>query len=193
MSNFEYSRLGGNEGMIPAGTKIKTYTDTDGAQVQYVINISHNEQLTHEGQSYTVTDTRAINNTTAKWMLDTNGSGKEIHAIFTLTCSGEATYTLIEGADRSAGTPIPAVNRNRVSTNTSLVEFSYAPTDGTTDGNITLFTIHTGSTAQGANIGIEGSSQSPLEWILKPGTKYVITIQTYANVRATCGITWIEE
>ncbi len=193
MTYFEYAKLGGNEGMIPAGTKIRTYLTTDGAEVQYVINISHNEQLTHEGQSYTVTDTRSINNTTAKWMLDTNGSGKEIHAIFTLTCSGEATYTLIEGADRSTGTPITAVNRNRVSSNTSLVGFSYNPTGGTTDGSTTLFTIHTGSTSQGANIGIEGSSQSPLEWILKPDTKYIITIQTYANVRATCGITWIEE
>ena len=193
MSNFQYSRLGGNEGMIPAGTTIKTFESTDNALIQYVINISHGEQLTHEGLSYSVTDTRTINNTTAKWMFDTDGSAREIHSIFTLTCSGEATYILTEGADRSAGTVVPTVNRNRTSSNTSLVEFSYAPTGGTTDGNITLFNIHTGSTGQGANIGVEGSSQSPLEWVLKPNTKYIVSIQTYANVRATCGITWFEE
>ena len=71
------------------------------------------------------------------------------------------------------GTPINAINRNRMSANASQLQAYIAPTI-TTDGDL-LSTTHLGS---GNRTG--GQDRSGNEWILATGKKYLIRITSEA-------------
>lgn len=156
-----------------------------------VIDYAHHE--VHAGSSFTVADTVAINNTTAKWQVTTPNTTKYAHLVFTLTCTGEATFLVTEGSDRTDGTPLDEVNRRRTGTPpVATLIVTRTPTGGTTDGATTLFSMRNGITnVAGKNIE-GGSARATNEWILRPNTKYVISITTYADVYATCLLDWYE-
>lgn len=126
-------------------------------------------------------------------MITTPNSTTYAHLVFELSSTGEATYTVTGDADRVAGTGLTVVNRRRVGTPAaSTVTVSRTPTGGTTDGTTTLFSKRAGITGAGSK-SIEGSSTRDInEWILKPNTKYVISITTYADVFVTCQLDWYE-
>lgn len=155
------------------------------------INWAHYE--VHEGVSYSVADTVVADTTTVKWQITTPDSTTYAHLVFTLTCTGEATFLVTEGSDRNDGAPLDVVNRRRVGTPAvSSVVVSRTPVGGSTDGATILFNMRKGITGQGAK-NIEGGYTRELtEWILKPDTKYVVSITTYADVHASCQFDWYE-
>ena len=89
-----------------------------------------------------------------------------------------------EGSDRTDGTALSEVNKKRVGTPTAATTIvTRTPTGGSTDGATTLFSIRKSATIQPDENDF---------WILKPNTKYVISITTYAAVYATMKIDWAE-
>jgi hypothetical protein len=163
----------------------------DSTHAQTTIAYEHHE--VHGGSSFTVADTVACNATTVKWLITTPDTTKYAHLIFTLTSTGEATFLVTEGADRTDGTALTPINRRRVGTPTAAtVTVKRGATGGTTDGATTLFTMRNGITNV-AGKNIEGSTaRATNEWILKPNTKYVVSITTYADVYATMVLDWYE-
>jgi hypothetical protein len=163
------------------------------ASTHALLTMDYGHYKVHEGSSFTVADTVVVDTTTVKWQVTTPNTTKYAHLIFTLTCTGEATYLVTEGSDRTDGTALNEVNRNRVGTPTvATVIVTRTPTGGTTDGATTLFSMRNGITNV-AGKNIEGSTaRATNEWILKPNTKYVISITTYAAVYATVVLDWYE-
>jgi hypothetical protein len=172
-------------------------TNFDDIRIDGVTNtlqaIDYEHHEVHAGSAFTVADTVVADTTTVKWMIVTPDSTKYSHLIFTLTSTGEATFLVTEGADRTAGTNLPPVNRRRVGTPTAATTtVSRTPTGGTTDGATTLFTMRNGITSVAAKNIEGGEARATNEWILKPNTKYIVSITTYATVYATMLLDWYE-
>jgi hypothetical protein len=149
------------------------------------------DDMVNTGESYTVSDTVACNATTVKWQVETPDTTKYSHWTFSLTATGEATFLVTEGSDRTTGTPLTAVNRNRLSSNTSGMTISRTPTGGSTDGATTLFSRRNGVTV-GVTSFESGDASAERKWILAPNTKYVVSITTEANVYASFKSDWDE-
>ena len=160
----------------------------------YALNtIDYEHHEIHAGSSFTVSDTQACNTTTLKWMVVTPDSTKYAHMLFELSSTGEATYLVTEGADRVAGTNLPAVNRRRVGTPpSSTVTVSRTPTDGTTDGATILYSRRSGITSVASKNVEGGFARGVHEWVLKPNTKYIVSITTYAEVYVSLLLDWYE-
>jgi len=156
-----------------------------------IIDYAHHE--VHGGSAYTVSDTVTCDTTTVKWQVTTPDTTKYSHLIFELSCTGEATYLVTEGSDRTDGTALAEMNRRRVGTpSTAGTIVTRTPTGGTTDGATTLFSMRNGLTSV-AGKNIEGGTARAInEWILKPNTKYVVSVTTYADVLVTCLLDWYE-
>jgi hypothetical protein len=158
-----------------------------------VLTIDYGHHEVHDGSSFSVCDTVACNTATVKWMIATPASTTYAHLIFLLSCTGEATYLVTGDADRVAGTPLTAVNRRRVGTPAaSTTTVSRTPSGGTTDGATILFSLRNGITGTGGKAAEAGSARDLNEWILKPNTKYVISVTTYATSYVTCLLDWYE-
>ena len=155
------------------------------------IEYEHHE--IHSGSSFTVADTVVADTATVKWQVTTPDSTKYAHLVFTLTCTGEATFLVTEGSDRDDGVALTEVNRRRVGVPTAAtVIVTRTPDGGSTDGAIILFSMRNGITnVAGKNIE-GGSARATNEWVLAPNTKYVISITTYAAGYATCLLDWYE-
>jgi len=155
------------------------------------IEYEHHE--IHGGASFSVADTVAANSATVKWQITTPDSTKYAHLLFELACTGEATFLVTEGSNHTDGTALTVVNRRRVGSPTAAtVIVTRTPTGGSTDGAVILFSLRSGITSV-ASKNVEGSSaRGTNEWILKPNTKYVVSITTYANSYATCLLNWYE-
>jgi hypothetical protein len=173
-------------------------TDSKGNKVEdsttgAIKTIEYEHHEIHGGNSFTVADTVACDTTTVKWMVVTPNTTKYSHFIFTLTSTGEALYLVTEGADRTAGVSLSAINRRRPGIpKIAGTTVSRTPTGGTTDGSTILFSMRNGITNV-ASKNIEGGEARALnEWILKPNTKYIISITTYADVFVTCVLDWYE-
>ena len=155
------------------------------------IDYAHHE--IHSGSSFSVSDTVACNNTTVKWMIVTPNSTNYAHLVFHLSTTGEATFLVTGDADRTAGTALACVNRRRVGVPSSAtVSVSRTPTGGLTDGATTLFSIRDGVTGVGGKSVQAGEGRDVQEWILKPNTKYIVSITTYADVFTTMKLDWYE-
>lgn len=156
------------------------------------ITSEHNE--IHKGKMYTVSDTVAADTTTVKWQIETANSSKYAHLVFSLFCTGEATYLVTEGADRDKGADLFEINKRRVGTvDIAETVVTRTPTGGTTDGAITLLSVRTGSTGVAGTTVEGGAARAENEYILRPATKYIVSITTYADgVYATCKLDWYE-
>ena len=156
-----------------------------------VITYEHHE--VHSGRMYAVHDTVACDTTTVKWQVTTPNTTRYSHLVFDLSCTGEATYLVTEGSDRTDGTALAEVNRRRVGTpNVAGTIVTRTPTGGATDGATTLFTERNGITNVAGKTLASGGARSSAEWILKPNTKYVVSVTTYADVFVTCALNWYE-
>jgi len=158
-----------------------------------LVTITSDHHRIHEGKMYTVSDTVAADTTVAKWMVETANTDKYCHLVFSLYCTGEATYLVTEGADRDKGTDLYEINRRRVGTvDIAETVVTRTPIGGTTDGNIVLFSVRTGSTGIAGKTIEGGAARAENEFVLRPNTKYIISITTYADVYATCKLDWYE-
>ena len=155
------------------------------------IEFEHHE--VHEGDSFSVVDTVAADTTTIKWQVRTANTLKYAHFVFNLSCTGEATFLVTEGSDRTDGTALIEVNRRRVGApNVAETIVTRTPTDGATDGALILFSSRSGITGAGSKNIEGGTARAQSEWILKPNTKYVVSITTYAASYATINLLWYE-
>lgn len=158
-----------------------------------LITLDYVHHEVHEGVMYSTTDTVAANTTTVKWQIHTANTTKYAHLVFNLSCTGEATFLVTEGSDRTDGTALEEVNRRRVGVpNVAETIVTRTPTGGSTDGALTIFSTRSGITGVAAKAIESGAARAENEWILKPNTKYVISITTYADVYVTCKLDWYE-
>jgi hypothetical protein len=105
------------------------------------------------------------------------------HITTVVTTEAEFTVTVYEAPTITAdGTPIPVYNRNRNSTNTSIMLAYGAPTVGAT-GTTDIWSLKTGS---GAGIST-GERRSDNEIMLKQNTRYLLRIN-----KAATGTDWVD-
>lgn len=156
-----------------------------GALVQ--IDGPHHE--IHLQRSYVVTDVQNVNATTMKWQISTPATNYN-HTIFDITCTGECSVVITEGSDRTDGAALEEINRFRPSTNTSDTVVTRTPTDGTSDGATTIFQKRAGASGGFFSSHSPGQSRGLNEFVLKPSTKYVVAIETFADVYVTFSVSW---
>jgi len=161
--------------------------------ISEVVTIERAHKMIHNGKSFSVSDTVACDTNTCKWQITTPNTEIYSHLLFYLSCTGEATFLVTGGSDRVDGTALNEVNRRRVGTPaTAGTIVTRTPTDGTTDGAVVLFNMRNGNTGVAGKSVEAGSGAATNEWILKPNTKYVISITTYASVYVSCKLDWYE-
>lgn len=154
-----------------------------------VIAFDHHE--VHHGHSFKLDDVQAVDTTTQKWMVTTPNTKKYAHMIFDASCTGEMSVLVTEGADRVGTTPLTPINRNRVGTPTEATAIIHRDVSGgATDGATTIKNTRTGATDKFS--GMIGESRGQNEYMLKPNTKYVIAITTYAAVVVSLHLDWYE-
>lgn len=156
-----------------------------------VIDYDHHE--IHSGSHWVCYDLQNVDTTTFKWQVTTPAGTKYAHMIFNADCTGEMLSLITEGSDRTDGTALAEINRNRVGTpGVATVIVTHTPTGGTTDGATTIMNHRSGATGSGNKTISAGGARGGNEFILKPSTKYVIAVTTYADVWVTLGLDWYE-
>ena len=159
--------------------------------VPIVISVDHHE--IHEGDSFIVCDVQNINTTTMKWQITTPNAAAHSHIIFDVQATGEMSVVVTEGSDRTDGTALVEINRNRVGTPTAAATVvTRTPTGGATDGAIIILAVRVGATGVGSKTISGGGARGTNEYVLKPNTKYVLAIQTFADIYVSVCIDWYE-
>ena len=157
-----------------------------------IIEYEHHE--IHAGSSFHTSDVVSVDTTTVKWQVTTEPNTLAYsHMIFSVECTGEMLLLVTEGSDRVDGTALAEINRNRVGTpKTAGTIVTRTPTDGATDGATTILTTRVGSTGVGSKTLSGGGARGTNEFILKPNTKYVVSVTTYAAVYVSLELEWYE-
>ena len=155
------------------------------------IDYAHSE--VHSGSSYVVCDVQSVSTTTMKWQITTPNSTKYSHMVFDIECTGEAYVLVTEGSDRTDGTALVEINRNRVGTpSVAGTIVTRTPTGGATDGATTIMARRVGATGVGNKTLSGGGNRGLNEYVLKPNTKYVVSVTTYAAVFVSFCVDWYE-
>lgn len=155
------------------------------------IDYPHHE--IHDGGSFVINEVQNLSTTTAYWMITTPDSTKYSHTIFDIEATGEAYIKITEGADRTGTTLLTAINRRRVGTPTvATLVMHRGYSGGTTDGATTIFEKRIGATGVGGKTLTGGGVRGLNEYILKPNTKYVIAVTTYADIYVSGQLDWYE-
>ena len=159
-------------------------------EVLITIPFEHHE--IHSGSHFIACDKINLSTSTQKYMVVTPATTKYAHMIFDVECTGEVSILVTEGADRVAGSALTAINRNRNILTAATTAISKTPTDGATDGAVTILTKRVGSTGVGNRTGNTGGARGANEFVLKANTKYIVAIQTFADVWITTCFDWYE-
>jgi len=156
-----------------------------------VTGVSSAHYKIHEGSSFQVRDVQNINTTTQKWMITTPDSKTYAHILFNVFCTGEMSVLVTEGADRAGTTVLTPINRRRVGTPAAATVVVHRDVSGgATDGAIELEKVRVGATDKFSAAISEHRDQN--EYVLKPNTKYVMVITTYADVHVSLHLDWYE-
>ena len=173
-----------------SGNNANVRIDASTSSLQ-IIEYEHHE--IHSGSSFVCSDLQNVDTTTFKWQVTTPDSTKYAHMVFDIDCTGEMLVVITEGSDRTDGTALAEINRNRVGTPTSAtVIVTHTPTGGTTDGATTIMNHRSGATGVGSKTIAAGGARGGNEFVLKPNTKYVIAVTTYADVWVSLDLDWYE-
>ena len=163
------------------------------ASTESLNTIEYEHHEIHSGSSFTASDVQLVGTTTLLWMITTPAGTKYTHIIPSIECSGEFLVVETEGSDYTGGTTVPVINRNRVGTpNVAGTIVTRAPSAGTTLGAVTLRTERVGATSVAGKTVSAGASRGSSEFVLKPGTKYIISVETFADVYVTLRLDWYE-
>ena len=158
-----------------------------------IVSIEYDHHEVHEGSSFVVTDVQNVDSTSMQWMITTPNTTKYAHMIFDIHGTGELQAVLTEGADRTGTNALTVINRRRVGTPTAAtVTVHRVVSGGATDGATTIFSLRAGATGGGNKTVSTGGHRGMNEYILKPDTKYIVTITTYANIYVSFHIVWYE-
>jgi len=159
-----------------------------------VIDTIHHE--VHEGEMFHASHTNgSVSNGAKVDMLLVTGAAVETHVSWEVFAGGQVTVYLYEGATTSAnGTAITVYNMKRNSLNAPDGVVTHTPTV-TATGTTALVNgrILPGGTSPTTRVG--GGIRSGAEWILKPGTKYLmrITNTSGGTIAINVALEWYEE
>ena len=156
------------------------------------VAIDHELHAIHLGESFKVDDLLNINTDTQLWLITTSNSLTYAHIIFDFLCTGEQTILITEGADRttSAANLVP-LNRRRVGIpSAATVIVGRGATGGSTNGATVIENLRIGATDKFS--ALAGESEGRRGYVLKPNTKYVVSVTTYADVWVTLRLHWCE-
>lgn len=155
------------------------------------IEYEHHE--IHSGSSFNTCDVQLVDTTTIKWQITTPAGTKYSHMVFNVAGNGEIYASITEGSDRVDGTAMAEINRNRVGTpNVAGTIITRTPTGGTTDGAVTLCQVRAGSTGVSGKTVSGGGARGQNEFVLKPSTKYIASVTTYAATYVSIEFDWYE-
>lgn len=180
--------------MITIGDLQGMQDETTGALL--TIETIHHE--VHEGEMFHVGYTAAsvANNASVDVLLVT-GATVETHASWEVFGGGQVTVYLYEGptvGEGDEGTALTIYNMKRDSANTPEAAAYHTPTVSAT-GTVALVNgrILPGGTSPTTRVG--GGIRSGSEWILAPGTMYLmrITNTSGGTIAVNMGLEWYEE
>jgi len=156
-----------------------------------IIDYPHHE--VHSGSSFVVSDVQNVDTTTFKWQITTPNTTKYSHMIFEVVATGEISILVTEGSNRDDGTALTEINRRRIGTpGVAGTIVTHTPTNGSTDGTTTIDSLRTGATDAGGRSGTPGMGRGVNEFNLKPNTKYVVAVETFADIYVTLHLDWYE-
>lgn len=168
------------------------FDETTGAAL--VIDTVHHE--VHEGEMYHASHTNgSVANGANLDVLLVTGATVETHASWEVFAGGQVRIYLYEAPTTSAnGTALTIYNMKRDSLNTPEALFYHTPTVSAT-GSVALVNgrILPGGTSPTTRVG--GGIRSGAEWILAPGTKYLLRVTNTSGgtIAVNVGLEWYEE
>ena len=154
--------------------------------------IEHELHAIHLGESFKIDDLLQLNNTTQLWLITTADNLRFAHMIFDVLCTGEMTILVTEGADRTTSAAnLTPLNRRRVGTPSDAeVTVGRGATGGSTNGATVIKNLRIGATDKFS--ALAGDAPGRREYVLKPNTKYVVSVTTYTDVHVTLRLHWCE-
>ncbi len=169
------------------------YDEKTGAAL--VIDTIHHE--VHEGEMFHSEHNVAslANGNNCDFLLAVGA--KEVHATWEAFAGGQVTVYLYEAptiAAQGDGTALPIYNMKRAATNQPLAVATHTPTVSAT-GSTALVNgrILPGGSSPQTRVG--GGIRSGSEWILQPGTKYLLRVTNTSGTSIAVNVTleWYEE
>jgi len=156
-----------------------------------VETLSHEHAHVHDGSSFLATTMQTLGNNTSYRIAIAVPAGTETaHLFFRFTSTSEWYVEFFEAPTTVAGgANLTAYNRNRNSVNGPLLTFTQGVTavaDGTR-----LLVERVGSGAVGTRVG--GVSQSIEEWVLKPGTTYLVHLRCVVAGTLAAAFQWYQD
>ncbi len=168
------------------------FDDATGAAI--VIDTIHHE--VHEGEMWhgerTVTgvsDAASLN-----YVLHTGGA-VDAHVVFEILASGLVTVSLFESPTvASLGTAMSTYNMNRLMTTTANSQL-YHTSVVTSTGSVALVNSRILPGGNSATTRVGGGVRQGTEWILAPGTNYLLRITNLSGSSASINtvVEWYEE
>ena len=155
-----------------------------------IIEYEHHE--VHAGSSFVCSDVQNVDTTTLQWMITTPDTEKWAHMVFDFQATGEMSILVTEGADRVGTNALAEINRDRNSATAATVAIHRAVSGGSTDGATTIFTNRMGATGVGGKVISGGGMRGNNEFILKQNTKYIVTVETFADIYVAAIFDWYE-
>lgn len=139
-----------------------------------LVTIESEHHRIHQGEGYTASGKATIANVGGEqlYLLDnTNGTHPHFRELSVNAAAGPMDLYLYEAPTTSDnGTQLATLNNNRNSTNASVLDLYTGPTVSGNGTQLEYFML-AGTKKDGGTVG-----GVPVEWILKPATKYLIRI-----------------
>ena len=168
------------------------FDESTGAAI--VIDTIHHE--VHEGEMWHAERTAlAVADGASVDLLMHVGGAIENHTVFEVLASGQVTVSLWESPTFGAlGTAMTPYNMRRSITETSRSQIYHTPTI-TSTGSVALVDgrLLPGGTSPTTRVG--GGIRQGVEWILAPGTYYLLRVRNNSGAAATINtiVEWYEE
>lgn len=117
-------------------------------------------------------------------LLVTPNTDIRVHLLLEVEAAGAAVFQVYEGVAATAGTAVPAYNRDRNSAATATMTLSHTPTEVTGDDTAMMAGL----------VGTGAPYKSAQEIILKKNTKYLITVANMAGAanNILARLSWLE-
>ena len=166
---------------------IETETMDDSTHAITTISVPHHK--VHEGEMYSVSQNGDLSNGASQdTLIITPDSTIWAHLTISIETEAEASYIFYESANiTDPGASITPVNRNRNSTNTSVLFISYNAT--VADPGTPLHREHWGTSKSRG-----GEERSEQEWVLKQNASYIlrVTNETTSENYISTVLIWYE-
>lgn len=157
------------------------YISVDGStRALNIIDYDHHE--IHEGSAYFLAWSGIVNDTgVLELRIQTGNTEKWAHMEVTIDGALAGIAQLWEGTTKThnASNAITPFNRNRNSSNTSLLTICHTPSG--TESAAAGLTQYFGATASGGRVAVGGGASSRAEIILKQNTAYLIRATSAAD------------